>query len=245
MKLEGRSILITGGTSGIGQALVEQLAAANDSIAVIARNADRLASIARRFANVSTYPCSLTDKNAMDGTLAKILDRHRDLSVVINNAGIQYTPTLTDPEFSFDSIEQEVATNLTAPIRICALTLRHMLGLKIPSAYINVTSGLALFPKRSSAVYCATKAGLHNFSTSFRYQLEGTHVSVFEVVMPLVDTPMTEGRGRGKIPAAQAAHALIRGVERGKTTIYVGKSKLIPIVARLSPTLMSNIMKSG
>lgn len=244
VRLAGRTILVTGGTSGIGEALVERLAAANTAIVVIARNADKLSALARRFANVSTYPCSLDDAAAVEQTLARIVDEHRDLSVIINNAGIQYTPLLTDADFSLDSIEHEIVTNLVAPIKICALTLRHLLALPIPSAYVNVTSGLAFFPKKASAVYCATKAGLHNFSTSFRYQLEGTRVSVFDVVMPVVDTPMTRGRGRGKISPGEAAQALVRGVERGQSTIYVGKSRFIPLISRLSPTLMSSIMKA-
>lgn len=75
-----------------------------------------------------------------------------------------------------------------------------------------MSSGLALYPKTGAAVYCATKAALHSFSQSLRYQLEKTPVRVVEVILPLVETPMTEGRGRGKISAAQAVDAMVTGL---------------------------------
>lgn len=245
MKLQNRTILITGGTSGIGRALVDQLAPHNRAIVVISRNPVKLEKLAEEYPNVFTYRCMLANKMDVESVVDEILENHPDISVVINNAGIQVTPTFLDSDFSFDSIENEIAINLIAPIWMCALMLGHMLDLEIPTTFVNVTSGLALFPKKNSAVYCAAKAGLHNFSKSFRYQLEGTLVSVQEAIMPLVDTPMTEGRGNGKISATEAARAIIRGIEDDKSEIYVGKAKFMPLLGRISPSLMGAIMKAG
>ncbi|HVL00448.1 MAG TPA: SDR family NAD(P)-dependent oxidoreductase, partial [Dongiaceae bacterium] len=234
MQLNNRTILVTGGTSGIGEALIQRLASINQEIIVIGRNAVKLENLQDRYNNLTPYRCSLDSRGEVETTLHKIMTHHPALSVIINNAGVQFTPRFLDPDFSFESIESEITTNLTAPAWICALTLRHLL--KTPSAaIINISSGLALFPKTSSAIYCATKAGLHNFSRSLRYQLEGTHINVHEAIMPLVETPMTAGRGKGKITADAAAAAIIAGVEKGKPEIYVGKARLMPVIARLSP----------
>lgn len=245
MKLKDRALLITGGTSGIGYALVKSLAEKNQKIIVIARNPVRLERLKSQFPNVHTYKCSLANKIDLENTFSEITNGHPDISVVINNAGIQTIPTFLDKDFNFDSIENEISVNLMAPIKICALMLGPLLNLKAPAAMVNVTSGLGLFPKRNSAVYCATKAGLRNFTKSFRYQLEETPIKVFEAIMPLVDTPMTDGRGRGKISPDSAADAIIRGVENDEEEIYVGKAKLIPLMSRISPSLMAAIMKAG
>jgi short-subunit dehydrogenase involved in D-alanine esterification of teichoic acids len=245
MKLQDRTILITGGTSGIGKALVKHLAPHNKMIVVIARNPIKMEKLSEEFPNVKTYRCSLSNKLEVESTLSEITDNHPEISVVMNNAGIQVTPTFLDSDFSFDTIDNEIIINLAAPIWICALMLGPLLNLKEPAAFMNVTSGLGLYPKKSSAVYCATKAGLHNFTKSFRYQLEDTLIKVHEAIMPMVDTPMTKGRGNGKISVDDAAVAIIKGIESGYSEIYVGKAKLIPLMSRISPTLMAAIMKAS
>ncbi len=245
MNLRGKTILITGGTSGIGRALVEHLAPDNVNVIVLGRNSAKLADLTAEFDNVRIYRCDIKDGAELNAVICSVIHSFPTVSVVFNNAGIQETEHFTSPAFRFGSIETEIAINLTAPIKICALMLKPMINLGSPAAFINVTSGLGLFPKKGSAVYCATKAALRSFSISLRYQLEGTMVSVHEAVLPLVDTPMTRGRGNGKIAPHAAAKAIIRGVENGNAEIFVGKARLMPIVSRLSPSLMAKIMKSG
>lgn len=245
MKLQDRKILITGGTSGIGYALVKQLTQANNAIVVIASNMQKLKKLRADLTNVHTYCCALEHTTSLLKIIAEITSAHPQISVVINNAGIQATHTFLDGDFNFDSIENEIAVNLIAPIKICAMMLKPMLNLKEAAAIVNITSGLGLYPKKNSAVYCATKAGLHNFTQSFRYQLEKTPIQVFEAIMPLVDTPMSHGRGKGKISPDSAARAIIKGIESDTKEIYIGKAKLIPLVSRISPSLMAAIMKSG
>ncbi|WP_439509276.1 SDR family oxidoreductase [Marinimicrobium koreense] len=245
MQLKDRTILITGGTSGIGKELVAHLAPVNKTVIVIATNLVKLGELKSKYGNVVTYQCSLAKKLEVEETIGDIVERYKDLTVVVNNAGIQMTPMFHEKEFSFDSINTEVTVNLTAQIWISALALGHFLNLEAPAAYINVTSGLGLYPKKNSAVYCATKAGLLNFTRSFRYQLENTSIKVHAAILPLVDTPMTEGRGKGKISARKAASEIINGVEKGKDDIYVGKTKLMPTLSRISPTLMATVMKGA
>lgn len=245
MQLKNRTILITGGTSGIGKELVSQLAPLNKVVIVIAKNLKKLDELKKRFNNIETVQCSLESRREIENTLEEVLTRYKDITVVVNNAGVQKTPMLHEKNFSFEDIETEITVNLIAPIWISSLTIRYLLKLEEPAAYINVTSGLGLYPKKRSAVYCATKAGLLNFTRSFRYQLEETPVKVHAAILPLVGTPMTEGRGKAKMSATRAASDIIKGVEKGKDDIYVGKTKLMPMLSRLSPKLMAHIMKNA
>lgn len=242
MQLYDKTILITGGTSGIGEALVRQLASRNRAILILARNADKLARLTESLGNVHGWPCQLEDSTALAATVAEILSQYPDLSVVINNAGVQATPRLTDSDFRFDGIAEEININLTAPIQLCALTLPSLLARGEAAAYINLSSGLALAPKANAAVYCATKAGLLNFSRGLRLQLAETTIKVHAVLLPLVDTPMTDGRGSNKLSADEAATQIIEGVEQGEADIYVGKARWLPWLARLSPRLLSRVL---
>lgn len=245
MNIHNRVWLITGGTSGIGYALIKKLAPISRAIIVIARNAEKLNQLNKEFPHIYTYCCDIANKNDLELTLNRITERHADISIVINNAGIQNTPTFLDENFNPNSIDYEIATNLGAPIQICAHMVGFLANQSTTSAIINITSGLGFYPKKNSAVYCATKAGLRNFTQSLRYQLENTSINVIETVLPLVDTPMTQGRGKGKISTETAAIAIIDGIENEKKEIYVGKTRWIPLLSHLSPSLMASILKAG
>lgn len=245
MNFTGSTVAITGGTSGIGLALVKQLADQCEAIVVIARNQEVLTSLQQTYPNVYGYTCSIDNKPELETTLDHLIQHHPKLSMFINNAAIQHVPTFLEDDFNYGGIEKEVKVNLLAPIWITALVLGHFINQPTKTAFINVSSGLAFYPKTSAAVYSATKAALHSFCTSLRYQLANTQVEVFEAVMPIVNTPMTTGRGSNKISAKSAAHALIKGVSKNQHTVYIGMSKLIPFMSRFAPSLMANILKKS
>lgn len=245
MDLRNRTVLITGGTSGIGAELVALLAPHNDKIIILGRHRERMQGIVDQHDNVDGHVVYLEHPSEWVPTWEAILETYPNLSVVINNAAVQYVPLISTDEFSLDSVSVELTVNLQAPITICALTLRHFLGQDGPTAFVNITSGLAFYPKTTSSVYCATKAALHSFSQSFRYQTEGTNVSVIEAVLPLVDTPMTAGRGTHKLAPDVVAQQIIQGIERGNEEIYVGKARFIPILSRIWPSLIKRILKNG
>ena len=100
-------------------------------------------------------------------------------------------------------------------------------------------------PARTSAVCCATKAALDSFSRSLSYQLEDTNINVVQALLPLVDTGMTTGRGRGKLTAAKAAEDILLGIEQGIAINDIGKVKILRILMRLAPSLARKIMKSS
>ena len=232
-------ILLTGGTAGIGAAMRDRLLDAGHHVIVLARTAETM-PVAPQLHPVA---CDLSDPDAVRSTIAAIAKAHADISVVINNAALQHDRPLIDPGFDSDRMADEVAINLLAPALVVHGLLATMLSHGRPGAIVNVNSGLAFFPKARTALYCATKAGLHSFSQSLRYQLEDTKIAIVEAFLPLVDTNMTRGRGSGKISAAAAADAIIAGLAKAQPEIWIGKAKLVPMLARLAPTLGRRVLR--
>lgn len=238
-----KTILLTGGTSGIGLALLTQLHSQGHKLLVVARNQSLLSQLQDKYEGVTAYKCDLSSRREIESLTTIISEKHADLSIIINNAGIQYTPTVLDDDFSFDSIEYETVVNFLSPVWLSTLLLPTLLQNNIASSIVNISSGLIFAPKTNSAIYCATKAAIHSYSQSLRNQLVDTIVLVQEVILPLVDTAMTKERGSNKITADEAARHIINGISNKSTEIYVGKAKLLPYLMRLSPSLVKNIMR--
>ena len=240
----GNTVLITGGSSGIGLALAKRFLELNNNVIITGRNKHKLEELTNDFPEIKTFVCDLTNKNSLDELVLFIEQQHSDLNILINNAAVQYNYCLTDePELTY-KIDYEVSANLTAPIKLTGLLLPLLLKNK-NSAVINVSSGLFIAPKKSAPVYCATKSGIHSFSKTLRYQLEDTDTKVFEIIPALIDTPMTEGRGTSKISPEQLTTEFFRDFEKDRFESYIGKTKLLKFINRLSPKLSDRIMKNG
>ena len=234
-------VILTGGTSGIGHHLLTRLLDGGHEVVVMARRALTLTPQPR----LIPIDVDLADVAAIKVVCARLAEVHADATILINNAALQYPMPLTDPKFDPFQMEAEVAINLIAPALLAHALLPALRRHGKQAAIINISSGLAYFPKQQSALYCATKAALSNFTQSLGYQLEQDGVLVSEVILPLVDTPMTKGRGMGKITADTAAHAIIAGIENRRQKIYVGKAKLLPILSRLAPSVGRKILRGS
>ncbi len=243
MNVTGKHIVITGGTSGIGLDLIKQLYENND-ISVIARPSTGLEQLRSDFGKVSVFEADLSDLKAVENAADMIVKTEKGLDILINNAAVQYTPHFLDDDFRLELIKREIDINFTSICILIYLLLPSFLK-STPSIILNVNSGLALAPKTSSAVYCATKGALNIFSQSLRYQLENTNIAVRQVFLPLVDTAMTEGRGSGKLSAEYAASEIIKALSVSGSAVDIGKVKLLRILQRVSPTLASKIMKAA
>ena len=245
MKLHDKKVLVTGGTEGIGLALVEALVARGCHVVTCSRHAPAVA--ASDSSRVTHVCCDLTTDEGRMGLVTLLTQQHRDLSVVIHNAAVQHLVSFMDDRYADIQTQtlQEVALNFTAPVLLSAALMPLLRGQK-EAVIINITTGLALAPKRSSPVYCATKAAVRSFTKSLRYQVEqtGGSLRIVEALPPLVDTRMTAGRGAGKVSPQSVAQALIAGVEAGQNEIYIGKSKLLRVLYRLMPSLVEKILKT-
>lgn len=242
MRRSGNTILITGGSSGIGLALAKSFLKLNNKVIITGRDKNKLEQIKESIPEITTYCGDLTDSNVLESLNLFIEQHHPDLNILINNAGVQYNYSFLAKTNLNSKIEYEIATNITAPIQLTHRLLPIILKNK-NTAIVNVSSGLFIAPKQSASVYCASKAAIHSFTKTLRYQLEHTETKVFELIPPLVQTSMTEGRGKSKISPEYLADEFMRNFESDKPEIYIGKTKLLKIISRFSPALADSIMK--
>ncbi len=244
MKLNGNKLLITGATSGIGLAILSRFYRLGNEIIAVGRDKEKLSNVKDKFPEITTLEADLSNEISVAKLAQIIVSEHPNLNVLINNAGIQFNYKFGKDKADFDKIEDEIRVNFTSPLQLC-FRLLPVLERQNESAIVNVSSGLGLVPKKSAPVYCGTKAGLHLFTKSLRYQLENSSIKVFEIIPPLVETPMTAGRGSGKISAEQLTNEFIKAFERNKLEVSIGKVKLLRIVQRISPKIADNILKNG
>ena len=241
---EGKTVVLTGGTSGIGLEMV-RLLTPRCTLLVLSRPGPRLDALRERYPDVHTLPVDLSDPRQVETVADSILDRFPEVDALIHNAAVQRTPRFLDDDFAYEAMVPEIHLNLTAVCSLSYLLLPALIQDGRQTVIANINSGLALAPKTDSAVYCATKAAMDSFSRSLGYQLEATNVRVCQAFLPLVDTPMTAGRGSGKISAEQAARDILRGVESGRARIDIGKVKLLRFLLAVAPGLARSIMKGS
>lgn len=188
MKLAGNTILITGGTSGIGLGLARRFLDAGNEVIVTGRRVEQLERVAAAHPGLSTVELEVTDPASIARARATVTAEFPDVNVLVNNAGIQLPERLLDGDW-LDVAETTVATNLLGPVRMVAALLPHLLT-RGDAAIINVSSGLASVPLPITPTYNATKAAVASFTESLRVQLAGTSVQVIELVPPAVRTTL-------------------------------------------------------
>lgn len=242
MKTTHNKILITGASEGIGKALALKLASLENTIIAVGRNKDALMQLAKVQERILPFQCDVSKLNELESLCLFIEQEHPDLNILINNAGIQYNYLFTEELHAFNKIEHEINVNFLAPVRLIYLLLPILMQNK-NAAIVNVSSGLGLVPKMQAPVYCGTKAGIHVFTKAIRHQL--SKIKTFEIIPPLVDTKMTQGRGRGKISPEQLVDEFIKAFENDTYEVNIGKVKYLKLINRLWPKLAESIMKNG
>lgn len=242
MDLKGHTVLITGGSRGIGFAMAKAFVAQGNKVIITGRSDDNLQKAKQLLPDIDTLLCDLSSPLAIVELVAEVRIKYPELNMLVNNAGIQYNYSFKENRGLTERIDKEIQTNLNAPIQLCARLL-PLLSKNPNAAVINVSSGLGLVPKASAPVYCATKAGIHVFSKALRYQM--TDVKVFEVIPPLVATDMTKGRGKGKISPDQLVQEFMVGLSKDRMEMNIGKTKLLRFVQRISPIVADAILKNA
>ncbi|MFE7741789.1 SDR family NAD(P)-dependent oxidoreductase [Nocardia sp. NPDC057455] len=240
-----RSALVTGGSSGVGFALAQQLTAAGYHVLICGRDPDRLANAATLIAGLQTVCANLADPADVD-RLASIAAAMPGLDLVINNAAVQFDRQwmAANADELVSDLSEELAANLAAPLRLTARLLPALAAAPC-ATFVNITSALGVVPKSSAPVYCAAKAGLIAATISLRHQLarDAPTVRVVDAMLPLVDTAMTAGRGRGKISPAAAAAAVLAGLQKRRVRrIRVGLVRVLLGIHRLSPALAGRLV---
>ena len=196
MQLSENTILITGATSGIGNAFALEFLKNNNTVIICGRREDRLNTLKNEYPNIITKVCDIANAKQREDLVRWAIENYPNLNILINNAGVQYAADLHKP-IDLEKLTNEVDTNFIAPIQLATLFTAHLKDKK-NAAIINISSGLAFVPLAFMPVYCATKAAIHSFTMSLRYQLKDTGIKVFEIAPPAVDTELGHDRREDK-----------------------------------------------
>jgi uncharacterized oxidoreductase len=244
MNIKGKTILITGGASGIGLESARQFLAEGASVIITGRNQDKL-DAAKKILQQLTIIKSDVENHEDAASLFNQVAALGGIDILYNNAGVG-TPALNlgiANEHILKNAIYEMNVNYFGVIRLNNLFI-DMLKSKKESAIINTTSILSIVPALEEPTYSATKAALSFYTRLLRKNLEiqGSNVKVFELLPPVVATEMTAKRNGKKITPEQLVKALVAGIKNDQFTIRVGDTKLLYIVNRFFPKLAFDLV---
>lgn len=194
MRTTNNTILITGGGSGIGRGLAEAFHVLGNQVIIAGRSQKKLDETTQANPGMKALTADMANADSIRALAAQVTQDHPQLNVLINMAGIMVAENLREQKEPLDDAEATVATNLLGPIRLTAALL-PTLRTQPHSTIMNVSSGLAFVPLAMTPTYCATKAAIHSYTESLRYQLKDAPVEVLELVPPYVQTELLGERG--------------------------------------------------
>ncbi len=242
MKLSDKTILITGGSSGIGLELARQLLPRGNTVLVTGRNQEKLDAARQALPGLHVFKSDASDPAAITALHRSVLAQFPTLDTLINNAGIMRNLNL-NAERDLTDVTREIDINLSAPLQMIQQFLPH-LKTRPHALIVNVSSGLAFIPLPLSPVYCATKAALHSYTQSLRVQLRGTSVTVIELAPPGTETPLFRGefaqemKGQKAMNVSVLVEKAIAGIEADELEIRPGLANVLKLMSRVAPAFM-------
>ena len=244
MEVRKNTVFITGGASGIGLAIAKEFLNYENTVIICGRSLEKLEFAKEQYPDIYTIRCDVSNMNEVRQAMEKIETEFGSLNILVNNAGIQHRLDFYEDEGAIEKIDEEIDINFRAVVHLTKLFL-PILKKASEAAIVNVSSFLGIVPKKSAPGYCATKAALHAFSKSLRYQLEDTSIKVFEIITPLVDTDMTKDRedDMKKLSPESLAKEVFRKLESDTFEIHPGKTSVVLFLNRLFPSLAEKIAK--
>lgn len=251
MKLEGNTVLITGGSSGIGYEFATQLLKRGNTVIITGRDRSKLEQSQKGLPGVHTLESDISDPKAIPALFQAVIQKFPALNVLINNAGIMRKINFLDGGDGLEDNSREIDTNLTGTVRMVKQFLQH-LKTKEFAAIVNVSSGLAFVPLPIAPIYCATKAGVHSFTQSLRVQLKDTRISVFELAPPMTRTALfardistDDVKGISMMDVSAMVAQTMRSLEREHLEIKPGLSKVLKLMSRVAPDfILKQLSKS-
>ncbi|KAI1612392.1 short-chain dehydrogenase/reductase-like protein SDR [Exophiala viscosa] len=185
------TILLFGGTGGIGESFARAFNKMGKKVIITGRREDRLATVAKEVPGLETYAMDNSDLAALPKHVETILSKWPNIDTVWVNSGIQYQGNFKSlVNFSDEKIINEINTNLTAPVILARHFIPHLISLKREANFLITSSGIAFVPFGMFPVYSPTKAGVHSFLVGLRQTLKDTNVNVIEIVPPYVRTDL-------------------------------------------------------
>ncbi len=242
MNLINRTVLITGGASGIGFALARQLVAKGNVVIICGRNQEKLDKAKQQLPDLETIPCDINNPDDLNNLASFLSGKYPELDMLINNAGIQQDLNLTNDQISDHAIMLEISTNLTSQISITH-RLYPLISSNTSPAIVFIGSALAFVPKYSAPIYSAAKAGIHSFAQSLRHQAGEDCVHVIEIFPDVIDTPMTHHRRNEKrMDADVFVSQALSKVAAGAQEVFTGRTKILNLLQRVTPTLALTVI---
>jgi uncharacterized oxidoreductase len=244
MNMTNRTVLITGGGSGIGLALAKALIEQGNVAVAVGRDAGKLERARMAVPGLRTFVADVTNEEDRYRLYAWAGEHLPELDVLINNAGIARRLDFGASDLDVDEIagiDEEVATNFLAPIHLTARFL-PLLRRRPSAVVVNVSAVLAYAPIASLSVHSATKAAVRSFTRSLRRQLADSSVRVVEIVPPVVDTPMQRDLAVPKLDPDLFARKVIRAIDRGVVDVHVGQAKVFRAGSRIAPEALFRLL---
>jgi uncharacterized oxidoreductase len=245
MKLSDNTVFITGGSSGIGLALAKGFLELKNAVMICGRNADRLKQVKERFPEIHVVQCDVTNAAQVKEAAESIKNTFGFLNILVNNAGIQHRFDFREDNDALKKLDEELDVNFRAVVHLTKI-LTPLLEKAPQAAIVNVSSGLGIVPKKSAPGYCSTKAAMHAFSKSLRYQLEETSIKVIELFPPFTDTDMTKGRDEDvrRVSPDFVARKFFEKFEKNHSEIKPGLMNIVLLQKnRFLPSLAEKIAK--
>lgn len=236
MIIEGKTVLLTGGSAGIGREIALQMKAGGAKVILTGRNPDRLAAMQEQ--GFSVIAADLSTADGVDTLLSD--PKIQALEVLINNAGMMVDHDFRRAAPDADAADDCIYANLNAPIRLIAGLVPRLRTLQ-EAAIVNVTSGLAIAPAARTPVYCATKSALRFYTLGLRHQLKDTNIHIIEALPPVVDTQMNDGKSGKKMSTKECARQIVTAIEKDQEEANIGMTKLLRIAEQVSPALARRI----
>ena len=239
MNLQNNTILITGGSSGLGLEFAKQLLAFENTVIVTGRNQAALDHAKKILPKIYTFRSDVSKPKEITELYEKVTAQFPNLNMLINNAGEMRKINLQENSMDLTDITREIDINLSGPIRMVEQFLPHLKVQKSP-VIINVTSGLALIPFPISPIYGASKSALHSYTKSLRIQLKNTGIKVFELIAPGAKTPLNDKfendvDSKTLMDTDKLIAVALKGLKNNSFEIYPGAAKAIKILSRLAP----------
>lgn len=246
MKLSGRTVLITGGGSGIGGGLAKAFHERGSKVIITGRREQTLKEFAAHYPGMEAFTMDVAKDADIQRLFTVIGEKFPTLDVLINNAGIMKWRDFTKPEALGEDLFEEIDINFKGLLRMTAVFLPLLLKQK-ESTLINVSSGLAYMPLSRSPIYCATKAALHSLTMSLRHQLRNTPVGVLELAPPAVKTDLGKGPGVPEFDYPMLGlepfmSQTIKALESGAEELPIGQAKMLRTMSRLLPSFAFRIL---
>jgi len=240
MNLKDRTILITGGSAGIGLAFALKFAELGNEVIVTGRRQAVLDGVKAKYPMLNTFQSDVSDPVQIAALAARVKSSFPKLDVLMNNAGIMLHKNVKAPAADLVGLMTEMNINVGGVIWTTSTFIDILTANK--GTLINVSSALAFAPLPSAPIYSASKAAIHSYTQSLRFQLQEAGVEVIELMPPAVKTDLTADLPEGSlnlITTDELVKQSVTALKAGALEIRPGQAKLLSLMRRLAPEFIN------